>query len=88
VAIVDLDLPVKNGFTVAEFIRSESSGDGPAFMFLFRTEGSPETKVRGLLLGAADYVTKPFDYPDELLARVARVVSNVETRGRACASTQ
>jgi diguanylate cyclase (GGDEF)-like protein len=76
VAIVDLELPRKNGFTVAEFIRGENAREGPAFIFL-SAQNSPETKVRGLLLGAADYVTKPFD-PDELLARVGRVVSNVE----------
>src|SRR5262249_40933391 len=33
-------------------------------------------KVRALSLGAADYVTKPFD-PDELMARIARIVASV-----------
>src|SRR5690606_16913597 len=33
--------------------------------------------VRGLRLGAADYVTKPFD-SDELLARIARIIAAVE----------
>jgi diguanylate cyclase (GGDEF)-like protein len=72
-AIVDLDLPVLNGFEVARAVRSNVR-DPPAFIFL-SGHTSAETKVRGLSLG--DYVTKPFD-PDELLARIARVVSSVE----------
>jgi diguanylate cyclase (GGDEF)-like protein len=44
-------------------------------MFL-SAHGSREAKVRGLALGAADYVTKPFE-PDELLARIARIIASV-----------
>jgi two-component system, cell cycle response regulator len=74
-AIVDLHLPVLDGFAVAEAIRASRSEEPPAFMFL-SAQANPETKVRALSLGAADYVTKPFD-PDELMARIARIVATV-----------
>jgi two-component system cell cycle response regulator len=74
-AIVDLDLPVLDGFAIAKAIRAANLREPPAFIFL-SAHSSPEIKVQGLSLGAADYVTKPFD-PDELLARIARVVSSV-----------
>ncbi len=44
-------------------------------MFL-SAQSSAQAKVRALSLGAADYVTKPFD-PDELVARIARIVASV-----------
>jgi two-component system cell cycle response regulator len=73
-AIVDLGLPKLDGFQVAEQIAKEDMP--PAFMFL-SAEAAPEAKVKGLNLGAADYVTKPFD-PAELLARIARIAAAVE----------
>jgi diguanylate cyclase (GGDEF)-like protein len=74
-AIVDVDLPVLDGFGIANAIRAANERETPAFMFL-TGHANPEAKVRGLSLGAADYVTKPFE-PDELLARIARVVASV-----------
>lgn len=73
-AVVDLGLPKLDGFQVAEQIAREDMP--PAFMFL-SAEAAPEAKVKGLSLGAADYVTKPFD-PAELLARIARMAAAVE----------
>jgi diguanylate cyclase (GGDEF)-like protein len=74
-AIVDLHLPVLDGFALAEAIGASGQREPPAFMFL-SAQSSPQTKVRALSLGAADYVTKPFD-PDELVARIARIVASV-----------
>ncbi len=80
VALVDVRLPVMDGFQLAERFqqRRQEGNDGgplPAFIYL-SGQSSPEAKVRGLSLGASDYVTKPFDN-DELLARVARTVTAV-----------
>lgn len=74
-AIVDLGLPDLDGFQLAQRI-TKSAESPPAFMFL-SAQTSTNAKVKGLHLGAADYVTKPFD-PDELLARIARVIAAVE----------
>lgn len=74
-AIVDLGLPDLDGFQLAERIATTSETP-PAFMFL-SAQTSTNAKVKGLHLGAADYVTKPFD-PDELLARIARITAALE----------
>lgn len=74
-AIVDLGLPDVDGFELAEKIATTAEIP-PAFMFL-SAQTSTNAKVKGLHLGAADYVTKPFA-PDELLARIARIVATVE----------
>jgi len=73
-AIVDLNLPVLDGFGIVQALRATGERE-PAFMFL-SAQTNPQTKVRALSLGAADYVTKPFD-PDELTARIARIVASV-----------
>ena len=63
--IVDVGLPDGNGFDLLAEIRSES--DVPVIMLTAR--GDVEDRVRGLDLGADDYVAKPFHFA-ELLARV------------------
>jgi two-component system response regulator MprA len=63
--IVDVGLPDGDGFDLLARIRSES--DVPVIMLTAR--GDVEDRVRGLDLGADDYVAKPFHFA-ELLARV------------------
>lgn len=74
-ALIDLAMPGIDGFQLAEVVAA-SSPHRPAVIFL-SAEASPRAKVRALSLGASDYVTKPCD-PEELLARVARTVAEVE----------
>jgi diguanylate cyclase (GGDEF)-like protein len=74
-AILDQHMPGKSGLQVAEQFAIDASAP-PAFMFL-SAEPSAAVRVRGLSLGAADFVTKPVD-PDELLARVARIIASVQ----------
>ena len=63
--LLDLMLPGKNGYEVCREIREEV--DIPILMVTARTESVD--KIRGLGLGADDYIAKPFD-PAELVARV------------------
>jgi diguanylate cyclase (GGDEF)-like protein len=74
-AIFDLGLPVIDGFGLVEAIRGSDEHQSTAVMFL-SGRSEPQLKVHALALGAADYVTKPFD-PDELVARVARILAAV-----------
>lgn len=68
--ILDIMMPNMNGFEVTTEVRR--SGDSiPILVLSARTES--QDKVRGLDLGADDYMTKPFDL-DELLARVRRLL--------------
>ncbi|HKQ70023.1 MAG TPA: diguanylate cyclase [Polyangiaceae bacterium] len=74
-AIVDLNLPVIDGFELGRLLAESPPFGAPALMFL-SAESGPHAKVHALSLGAVDYMTKPFD-SDELVARVARIVAMV-----------
>jgi two-component system, cell cycle response regulator len=73
--ILDQQMPGLSGLEVAEQFVLE--GRPPvSFMFL-SAEQRPAIRARGLSLGAADFVMKPID-PEELLARVVRIVLAVQ----------
>lgn len=63
--LLDLMLPGKSGYEICREIRDQV--DIPILMVTARTESVD--KIRGLGLGADDYISKPFD-PAELVARV------------------
>lgn len=63
--LLDLMLPGKSGYEICKEIREKL--DIPVLMVTARTESVD--KIRGLGLGADDYIAKPFD-PAELVARV------------------
>jgi DNA-binding response OmpR family regulator len=67
--ILDLNLPKVDGFTVCRRIRAEA--DTPIIMLTVR--GEEDDIVRGLELGADDYIPKPFS-PRQLVARVKAVL--------------
>jgi two-component system copper resistance phosphate regulon response regulator CusR len=67
VAVLDVALPGMDGFEVCRKIR-EGTGGGPAILFLTARD-AVQDRVRGLDLGAEDYLVKPFAFA-ELLARV------------------
>jgi len=69
VVLLDVGLPHLDGFEVLRRIRQVS--DTPVLMLTAR--GEELDKVRGLEIGADDYVTKPFS-PLELLARIKAVL--------------
>ncbi|MCD6420678.1 MAG: response regulator transcription factor [Synergistetes bacterium] len=77
--ILDLMIPVMDGMTFLKRLRDE----GKATPVLILTAiGDVSVKVKGLDMGADDYLTKPFSF-DELLARVRallrRTTENRET---------
>jgi adenylate cyclase len=66
--LLDLDMPLLNGYQVCERLKANAAtADIPVLMLT--AWAAPEHRVKGLQLGADDYVAKPFDYR-ELLARV------------------
>jgi DNA-binding response OmpR family regulator len=65
VAILDVNIGEWDGFTLLQDVRQRSNLP----VILLSARGSEEDKVRGLRLGADDYVSKPFGH-SELLARV------------------
>lgn len=71
--LLDLMLPGTDGFTVCRRLREET--DVPILMVTARTDSVD--KIRGLGLGADDYIAKPFD-PAELVARVKAHLSRYD----------
>jgi len=66
--LLDLILPGINGYEVCQRIKKgAATSDIPVIMLTSKSEAAD--KVRGLEMGASDYVTKPFD-EGELIARV------------------
>ena len=66
VAILDVMMPGIDGFQVCKELRSRNGGIG---IIMLSAKTQEMDKVTGLMLGADDYVSKPFS-PSELLARV------------------
>lgn len=63
--LLDINLPGMDGFAVCEKIRKE--GNTPIIMLTARV--SKEDKLNGIILGADDYIEKPYDI-DILLAKI------------------
>ncbi len=66
--LLDVDLPGLDGFEVCRQLKNSPATADVPVVFLTGAS-STEEKLRGLELGAIDYITKPFD-PAELRARV------------------
>jgi DNA-binding response OmpR family regulator len=67
--VLDLMLPDRDGLDLLPILRLR--GQVPIIILTARTQQAE--KLRGLHLGADDYITKPFD-PEELLARIRAVL--------------
>jgi two-component system, OmpR family, alkaline phosphatase synthesis response regulator PhoP len=76
--VLDIMLPVKNGFDVCRELR-QSGVDTPILMLTARTQ--VVDRVVGLKLGADDYLTKPFD-PAELVARIEALRRRIHKENR------
>jgi two-component system KDP operon response regulator KdpE len=71
--VLDVRMPEMDGFEVLERIREASNVP----VIMLTVQGEEHDKVRGLRLGADDYVTKPFSQR-ELAARIAAVLRRAE----------
>jgi len=71
--LLDIMMPKMDGFTVCYKVREFSSVP----IIIVTARGQDQDKVRGLDLGADDYLTKPFSV-DELLARVRSVLRRAQ----------
>jgi len=74
--LLDVMMPVLDGFGACERIREFSSVP----IIIVTARGEENARVRGLDLGADDYIVKPFS-AQELLARVRAVLRRVKTSG-------
>lgn len=69
VALLDIMMPGIDGFAVCRQLREKSDNLG---IIMLTAKSQEMDKVRGLMLGADDYIVKPFS-PSELVARVDAV---------------
>jgi two-component system KDP operon response regulator KdpE len=79
--VLDLMMPGLDGFETMQRLRQQATV--PVILLTARS-GAPD-KIRGLDLGADDYLTKPFN-PDELAARIGAVLRR--TKGAAAPASQ
>ncbi len=73
--VLDLMLPGLSGFDVLEQLRADEATRDTAVLMLTARREEPD-RIRGLSLGADDYLTKPFS-PQELVLRVGAILRRV-----------
>ncbi len=79
--LLDVLLPLVGGYEVCHELRERYGEDLP-IVFLSGSRVESGDRTAGIMLGADDYITKPFD-PDELLARVRRLLKRSPSSGDA-----
>ena len=82
-AVLDVMLPGIDGFSLCESIRRDDQNIG---IIILSAKGLEEDKIRGLSIGADDYMTKPFSVA-ELLARIEALCRRVN-RGQSQPAAQ
>ena len=75
--LLDVMLPDLDGFEVLKMVREVSNVP----VIMLTAKGEEEDRVKGLELGADDYITKPFS-PRELVSRVRAVLRRTEASQR------
>ena len=73
IVLLDIMMPGIDGFTVCKKLREKSSTPG---IIMLTAKAQEMDKVNGLMIGADDYITKPFS-PSELTARVDAIYRRV-----------
>ncbi len=73
VAVLDVQMPVVDGYELCRQLLEETAPAHIPILFLTAHRTTAQDAVRGLDLGARDYVTKPYD-ADELRARVRALI--------------
>ncbi|ABO51148.1 two component transcriptional regulator, winged helix family [Desulforamulus reducens MI-1] len=74
VALLDVMLPGIDGFEVCRILKERYPGLG---IIMLTAKGQEADKVSGLVLGADDYVVKPFS-PKELIARINALIRRLQ----------
>ena len=77
--VLDLMLPGVSGYDVLQTLRSEAATRDVAVLML-TAKSDEQDRIRGLSLGADDYLAKPFS-PQELVLRTAAILRRVKAGG-------
>lgn len=76
-AVLDVNLPDRSGYEICREIRRRY-GPGLPILFMSGDRIEPYDRIGGLLLGADDYLVKPFD-PRELVMRLETLLRRART---------
>ena len=76
--IFDVKMPIKDGFTLAEEVRALD--DNIPIIFL-TGQTQKENRIKGLTIGADDYITKPFSM-EELYLRIKAILKRVTVQAK------
>ena len=77
IVLLDLMMPVMNGFEVLERVKNDETLNSIPIIVLTADKSA---ELTALEMGAADFITKPFDMPEVILARVSRIIELSEGR--------
>ena len=77
IVLLDLMMPVMNGFEVLEEVRRDEQLRRVPIIVLTAEKNA---ELQALQMGAADFITKPFDMHEVILARVSRIIELSEGR--------
>jgi two-component system phosphate regulon response regulator OmpR len=75
IAIIDIMMPGKDGLQLTKEIRETL--DLP--IILLTAKGETEDRIKGLEIGAEDYLAKPFE-PKELLLRITNIIRRIKKK--------
>ncbi len=77
IVMLDLMMPVMNGFEVLEVMKGDANMKNIPVIVLTAEKNA---ELKALQMGAADFITKPFDVHEVILARVGRIIELSEGR--------
>ena len=77
IVLLDLMMPVMSGFEVLEYVRNDDQLRNIPIIVLTAEKNA---ELQALQMGAADFITKPFDLHEVILARVGRIIELSEGR--------
>ena len=73
--VLDVMMPGQNGYDLTKEIKKNISIP----IILLTAKGEVENRIKGLELGADDYISKPFE-PKELLLRIRNIINKTSTK--------
>ena len=73
--LLDLNMPVMNGYEVLEHMQQDEQLQHIPVIVLTADKSA---ELQALQMGAADFITKPFDIPEVILTRVDRILELIE----------
>ncbi len=73
--LLDVVMPIMDGFEVCRKMRQDEKTRTLPVMFI-TSKGEVADEVRGMGLGAVDYIIKPITDPERILARIAAHITN------------